>query len=785
MKNELPLMRTDTIQEAPTRDSTDWHRSLRAISRTALNWQRAALGFIVAVTAYLNFYEIGRLGYSNTYYAAGVKSMMMNWHNFFFVSFDPGGFVTIDKPPLGFWLQVVSAKIFGFHGWSLILPEALAGIGSVVLLYYLVRRVWGDIAGLLAAAAMAIMPVAIATNRSNIVDSVLVFFLLLGAWAVIHATETGRLRWFLVAMVCVGLGFNVKMLEAYLAVPAFFALYFLGARIRWSTKIWHLLLAAVVLVVVSLSWATAVDLTPASQRPYVGSSDDNSEYNLIFGYNGLNRLLSGNWSFLGLHGSGFGRGGGGNQSNAGVRLGFGQGENGAVGPLRLLDSQLGGQASWLLPLALIGILAAGWRFRPRLPLIREHQSIIFWGIWLLTCAVFFSIAGFFHAYYLVTMGPPIAALTGIGLVAMWTDYRSRSWRGWLLPFALVGVALIQRRILRPFPTWSHWMSPTILIVAIAAAIALIVARLLAMLPASRLGRSLTQLGWRAGIVAVGVGVLAVGLAPGTWAMETAWNGGGGLTPSAGPTARAGFGGGRGGFQAPTNQSFDIPGLPGGAAVGGLAGDLNPLTLEYLLNNQGKTKYLLAVSNAMTAAPVILETGKPVMAIGGFSGSDPILTVANLQKLIENGTVRFFMLSGGFGGGGFAPSVSQGSTTPVPGNTGQQGEAGTGQFAPRGGQRGEGEFNGEFRGGFGGDFTRDFGGGSNTIERPTTPAQPSATGGNASESVNAWVTSQCSPVSQATIDGTSTQQSTGQQGGFGRGGSQLYDCAPTNSTTLAP
>ena len=768
MKNELPLQRAESIQERPNGRITHWHGSVQAV-RAGLNWKRVTLGLIVAVAAYLNFFEIGRPGNRNTYYAAGVKSMLLNWHNFFFVSFDPGGFVSIDKPPLGFWLQVGSAKIFGFSDWSLILPEALAGIGSLLLVYYLVRRVWGDIAGLLAAAAMTVTPVAIATNRSNIVDSILVFIILLGAWAVIRATETGRLRWLLVAMFLIGLAFNVKMLEAYLAVPAFFALYFLGTKIRWSTRIWHLVLAAVVMLAVSLSWATAVDLTPASQRPYVGSSDNNSEYNLIFGYNGLNRLLSGNWSFLGLHGSGFGRGGG-NQSAAGARGGFGQGENGAVGPLRLIDTQLGGQASWLLPLALIGILVAGWRVRPHLPLERQHQSLVFWGVWLLTCAVFFSIAGFFHAYYLVMMAPPIAALTGIGLVSLWTDYRSRSWRGWLLPIALVGVALVQRRILQPFPTWNRWMSPAIITLAIAAALALIIARLFTFIPGSRIGTGLRQIGWRAGFVAILVGILAIGLAPTTWAMETSWQGGGGLIPSAGPTARGSFGGGRNRFQLPTNTNFDIPGFPGGAAVGGFGNDLNPLTLEYLLNNQGQTKYLLAVTNAMTAAPVILETGKPVMAIGGFSGGDPILTVADVQRLVENGTVRFFMLSGGFGGGVFAPSINRGSGSPTPGLDAQRGAAGTGQF----GSRGERQHTGGGAEGFAGGFL------DNTGRTGPTPAQNSGSAA-ASESVTQWVTSQCSPVSTATIDGTGTPQNSGQQGSLGRGGTQLYDCAP-NATT---
>src|SRR5579875_834571 len=264
---------------------------------------------ILAITAFLDVFRLTREGYANTYYAAGVRSMLESWHNFFFVSFDPGGFVTIDKPQLGFWLQALSAEIFGFHGWSLILPEAVAGVVSVAMVYYLVQRIFGQLAGLLAALIMAVTPVAIAANRSNIVDSLLVLSLLLAAWATIRAVERHSLRWLLLGMVFVGLGFNIKMLEAYLAVPALLALYFLCAKLRWRTRIWHVIVAGIVLLVISLSWATAVDLTPASQRPFVGSSQDNSEYNLIFGYNGVERLLPRNWSIFGIHGLNFGFGG--------------------------------------------------------------------------------------------------------------------------------------------------------------------------------------------------------------------------------------------------------------------------------------------------------------------------------------------------------------------------------------------------------------------------------------------------------------------------------------------
>ena len=216
---------------------------------------------------------------------------MDNWHNFFFAAYDPGGFVTIDKPPVGFWFEVASAKLFGFNSFSILLPQALAGVLSVLLLYYLVQRHFGVVAGLLAALALALSPISIVTNRNETIDSTLALALLIGAWAVLRAAETGKLRWLLLSAVIVGIGFNIKMLEAYLVVPAFGLLYLLAAPKSIWMRIGHLALAGLVLLAVSFSWIAAVDLTPASQRPYVDSTQDNSELSLALGYNGIERLL--------------------------------------------------------------------------------------------------------------------------------------------------------------------------------------------------------------------------------------------------------------------------------------------------------------------------------------------------------------------------------------------------------------------------------------------------------------------------------------------------------------
>ncbi|WP_151759495.1 glycosyltransferase family 39 protein [Dictyobacter vulcani] len=247
----------------------------------------------------MDFFQLGQNGYGNAYYAAGVRSMADSWHNFFFVSFDPGGFVTVDKPPLGFWLQTLSTKIFGFTPFSIFFPQALCGVLAVWLLYRLVTRHFGAVAGLVAALVLAVTPISVVTNRNNTIDGTLALVLLLAAWAVIHAAESGKLRWLLLSAVFVGLGFNVKMAEAYLVVPALGLTYLLCAPRKVWTRVWHLLLALVVMFALSLSWALAVDLTPASMRPYVGSTQDNSELSLAFGYNGLNRLHIGGNGFGG------------------------------------------------------------------------------------------------------------------------------------------------------------------------------------------------------------------------------------------------------------------------------------------------------------------------------------------------------------------------------------------------------------------------------------------------------------------------------------------------------
>ena len=679
----------------------------RGVARFAaprMAWRHLAVGGVLVLATLMNCWQLSNLGYANSYYAATVRSMLQSWHNFFFASFDPGGFVTVDKPPLGFWVQTASARLFGFHGWSLLLPEAIAGVLSVALLYYLVRRAFGLTAGLVAALALAITPISVVTNRNNTIDSLLVLTVLGAAWAMFRATETGKLRWLLASMTLVGLGFNIKMLEAYLVLPALVLVYLLGSQHRWRKRISHLAIATVVLLAISLSWATVVDLTPASQRPYVGSTTNNSELALALGYNGLQRLLghSNGAPGSGTPGSATGQApaifrtasdgnapagfpprigadggpggpGGGNGGPGGV------GENGAKGALRLLDQQLGGQIGWLLPLALLGLVGAGsalfvwparrrWlASRPQLadkrtsegnwsvarhvlagvphafhePLNLGQQATVLWSAWFLTMAAFFSVAGFFHRYYLSMLAPGVAALVGIAVAVLWRAYRHRQPLGWLLPVALVGTAAVQTKILRDYPADARWMTPLILGISAVAALVLVLARV----------RPIAILRRRLAVGAVTAGLLVLLMAPTVWAGISVHNGVGGGIPSAGPQQGQGFLSGGPGRPLPASArpSSDDGGGPGGDVRSGL--------LAYLEANRGDTTFLMAVPSSQSADTIIIQTGEPVMAMGGFSGTDPILTVDSVAQLVKNGTVRYFLLGGGGPGGRFEGQAS--------------------------------------------------------------------------------------------------------------------------------
>ncbi|MED4227119.1 glycosyltransferase family 39 protein [Neobacillus cucumis] len=612
--------------------------------KSKFKWHYLWLAVILLISIILNFYKLGQEGVGNTYYSAAVKSMLDSWHNFFFNSFDPKGFITIDKPPVGFWFQTLSAYIFGFKGWSLFLPQALAGVLAVALLYHLVTRVFGLGAGLLAALFLALTPIVVAADRTNEVDSMLMFVTLIATWAISKAVEKSHLKWLVLAFFLVGVGFNIKMMEAFLVLPAFYLFYLISPKLTWTKKLVHLLVATIVLTVVSLSWSVIVDSIPSDQRPYVGSTQDNSMVTLAIGYNGINRLLGQQRGQQGNFHMGSQQGqptnGWKNTSRAHQNAGFnGQslmeqqmhsrntqfmrdmprnagnyfsefGQTGNTGLLRLFTTpELDGQLSWLLPGVLISVAALLWGMRFRDPLDRKQQTTILWTVWVLTMFIFFSIAKRFSSYYMVMLAPGIAALAGAGFKQMWYQWRSKGKKeSWFLPLALVCTVLFEISVVWKYPTLRDPLSIAIGVLAILALICLFFVQ------------KLNASGKRAiSIITMAVGVLALVAAPTAWAMTPIEYGGSVTKPFAGPELK--------------NQHES----DGRAS--------NPQLENYLKSNYLEGSYLVATLDAMSAAPFILDTGLPVMAMGGFMGNDPAITVEKLQKMVKDGEVRYFLLQG--------------------------------------------------------------------------------------------------------------------------------------------
>ncbi|MFD0694616.1 glycosyltransferase family 39 protein [Paenibacillus sp. GCM10027628] len=635
---------------------------------------------IALLAAVLNMYGIWKDNTVNGYYTAAVTSMLQSFHNFFFASFDPAGYVTVDKPPVTFWIQTLSAYLFGMHGWSVILPQALAGVGSVLLMYFIIKPTFGKTSARLASLVFACTPIAAAVSRTNNVDSMLVFTLVLATWMLMRGVRRGKWGWVVAAFAMIGVAFNMKMLQAYMIVPAFYLFYIFANKVNWKSKLKVLTGATAVLISLSLSWAVIVDSIPADKRPYMGSSQTNSVLELAFGYNGVSRLTgnkgpggggtrpdSGQFKqdegrtrdgasdgnskrstqdsiasmaqdgvtaptgqdgqMPGFDGQGGPQGGfpGGQVGGPGGNGGGGAFNTGKAGPLRLFQSALSGQISWVLPFAVFGALALLIGIRRKKPLTAKQFEALFWLAWLLPAAAFFSVAGFFHQYYLIMLAAPIAALAGAGWTELWSYYRDRSgWKMWLMPAAIAVTTAFEVYIIYPYhqQIGAGWATG-VGIAGAAAALLLVVA-----LKKEKLAHTAAMLG-----------LLALLVAPLYWAATPLLYGGNSMLPEAGPNLK---------------QSSGI----GGNRMGG-SSEVNSQLLDYVTKNNTGETYLFAVSRATEASSYIIQTGKAVMAMGGFSGSDPILTVDKLKQMVANKEIKYFLLSsgGGFGGGGASSEVT--------------------------------------------------------------------------------------------------------------------------------
>jgi 4-amino-4-deoxy-L-arabinose transferase-like glycosyltransferase len=594
--------------------------------------ERMGLVAILGLAALLRLWHLEQNGYGRQYYAAAVRSMLTGWHAFLFNSFDPAGFVSLDKPPVSMWLQVASAKLLGFSAFSVMVPQVLEGLVSVALIHHLVARRFGRPAGLLAALLLALTPISVAVDRSNNTESCLIMVLLFAAWALIRAAETGSARLLVLAMALVGVGFNVKMAAALVVVPTFALVYLFGAvgpSIR--RRLADLALASLVMVMVSLSWVTAFDLTPPDQRPYAGSTHHNSMLELALLHNGLDRFVP-RWSREpALDG----------RDAAATAVAMPDrpsrtAQTGArpalwdrtpVGPLRLATPHLAGQMAWWLPLALAGVLlGAAPRGRLRRP-SAERADILLWAGWAFTYAVAFSFAGgVFHTYYVAVIAPPLAALAAIGAARLWLQQRTGTLRS-ALPVVLLLTAVWHGYIDQGDAAWQLDGWRGLLLVAVAAILA-IAAGAMRWLP--RDGRN-----------AMGLGVLALTatlVMPLPWALSTVLVRPNVIAPAADIA-----------LLAAGTADFSEPEAPPSTTPRARR------LLEFLRANRGSERYLLAVPNAQQASPLIVRTGESVMAMGGYLGRDPILTPAGLERLVNAGELRYAIL----GGPALIPPVSPG------------------------------------------------------------------------------------------------------------------------------
>lgn len=607
-------------------------------------WVRPALLALLAATALLYLWSLGASGWANSFYSAAVQAATKSWKAFFFGSSDSANFITVDKPPASLWVMDLSARLFGVNAWSILVPQALEGVAAVGLLYATVRRWFSAGAALLAGAALALTPVAVLMFRFNNPDALLTLLLVAGASCMVRAVEDGRTRWLLLAATCVGFGFLTKMLQAVLVVPAFALVYLVAAPTPLRRRIVQLLAAGVALLVSAGWWVAIVALWPASSRPYIGGSQHNSILELTFGYNGFGRLTG---NETGSVGGGFGGTGG---------------RWGTPGLLRLF-SEMGGEVAWLLPAALLLLGAGLWLTRRTPRSDRTRAALLLWGGWLVVTGLTFSYAaGIIHPYYTVALAPAIGAIVGIGAAFFWR------YRAYLVARAVLAAALAatgwwsSALLRRDAPTWHPWLAPLVLLGSLA------VAALLLVLPQLRLAR-------RAALAVAAAGLVVALLAPAAYAAATAAQPHSGAIPSVGPAGAASgfgrprgfgarpFGGAQG--QAPGGFAFGAPGTANGGfgrfggqgnanggpgGVGSLLNGSQPSSALVALLKQGASGYtwVAAAIGSNSAAGIQLATGEPVMAIGGFNGSDPAPSLAQFQQLVREGKLHYFIASGGFG-----------------------------------------------------------------------------------------------------------------------------------------
>lgn len=621
------------------------------VSRT--RWEYPTLAVLLVVTGLSYLYNLGANGWANSFYSAAIQAGSQSWKAFFFGSSDAANSITVDKPPASLWVMELSVRLFGLSTWSILVPQVLLGVGTVALLWFTVRRSFGPAAGLIAGAVLAVTPVAALMFRFNNPDALLVFLMVAAGWALLRAVADGRWRRLVLTGAFIGLGFLAKQLQVLLVVPPLALTYLIAGPPKLGKRLAQLFAAGAAMVVSAGWWLLAVELWPASSRPWIGGSQNNSIIELTLGYNGLGRL----------NGKETGSVGPGGELPPG-----GNGMWGQTGITRMFEPAQGGQIAWLVPAALVA-LVAGLLVRGRAARTDgQRAALILWGGWLVVTGLVFSfMAGIFHQYYTVALAPAIAALIGMGAVLLW---RNRS-RWWVRFFAALAVGLTTATawmLLSRSAEFLPWLRWAVLVGGIFATVAIL-------LPLSAKS---------AAVAALIAGAVALA-GPVAYTVETLNSAHQGSIPTAGPNVRGGFPGGPGGFPegmagnglppGPGGAAPGMSGAPGGFGLapgadgqraltrggdadgmrggpGGLLGASEPgeELVALLGQNSGAYAWVAAAVGSNSASGYQLATELPVMPIGGFNGSDPSPTLEQFRQYVDAGRIHYF-LGGGRGGPG--------------------------------------------------------------------------------------------------------------------------------------
>ena len=596
-------------------------------------WVRPAFIGVLAFAAVLYLWNLSISGYANTYYAAAALAASKSWSAWFFGSFDAANFITVDKPPLSTMVMGLSVRLFGLSSWSVLAPEAAAGVATVGVLFLAVKRSFGPAAALIAAVVMALTPAAVLIFRFNNPDALLTLLLVTAAWALLRSLDHGSFRWVALAATCVGFAFLTKYLQAYLVLPAFALVFGFSANTTLRRRVAGLGVALPTVLATSAWWVVIVEMLPSGSKPFVGGSTTGSALDLIFGYDGLGRIF------------------GGSGPGGGAAGGAGGGFSGDVGPLRLFNDQLFGEIAWLVPMALIclvaGLFMRRWAHRTDAGL----AGYLLWGAWFVVTAIVFSyMSGVIHSYYAVALAPAIGALVGAGLVDLWSARSQFRLGGIAVGLLCLGSAWFGSTLLDRTPSFYPGLGTAAILIAAAALLALAVTSL------PSLAESVAVK--RLAVVAAGVGVCATLLAPAAYALATTGTILGGGDPHPGPGTQGGLGGlSGGGAGSLGGPAGGVPvGPPGASSGGGVAGNgADAALVDYLIANRGTATWIVAANSAQDAGTLEIATGLPVMAMGGFTGSDPAPTLDQLKSYIASGKLRFVLAGGGggFGGGGSA------------------------------------------------------------------------------------------------------------------------------------